>query len=122
MNRPPVVSGMPGGEKPKPNILGWLMFRPKEMTSIHYLCMPYNPRPPLYMYFSSPPPFEGPGHPYPYVKVRNCCWGTCSAGPQMVALPAMPAPGLPINPQPGSGVMPADVGPATGPRPGSALP
>lgn len=129
MNRPdaPACAATDGPceAKHKPQVLNFFCYRPRQMTSIHELCMPYNPRPPLYLYFRYPHPLEGPGHPYPYCSGGYChkggyCAG-CATGPHMVAMPAStyewPAGSVPKpdsqDPHPeGHG-----VAPSPGPRP-----
>ncbi len=82
------AEGPPAG-KDKVNLVGFFTYRPCSLTGPGYLCMPYNPRPPLYLYFLYPPLLERGPHQYPPDTCRNCWNGRCSAGPHMFALPSM---------------------------------
>ncbi len=83
---------------PKPPLVKWLSYRPLQLTCWYYLCMPYNPRPPLYLYFGYPPPLCGPHHPYPFGKLTNCWNGHCQAGPPLDPRPQRVHPSF--GPQP----------------------
>lgn len=98
----------PPSDKQKHPLLKWLSFRPRELVSPHYLYMPYNPRPPLYLYFNYPPLLCGPGHVYPCGKVKTC-WNGCAGG----------APGF-GPPGPGPGYAAAGPAPAGIVAPGQA--
>ncbi len=74
----------PEGAKLK-RLLYWFCYRPKELVRPRELCQAYNPRPPLYLYFFYPQPFEGPGQRYPYGPTSQCWSPSCSAG-----VPAVP--------------------------------
>jgi hypothetical protein len=69
-------------------LVRYFSYCPCQLTSIHELYEPYNPQPPLYLYFLHPPVLEGPPHTYPCCAKNNCWSSSCSAGPHMFALPS----------------------------------
>jgi len=86
---PPMAAPAEDSGKDKISLVGYFAHRPCQLTSPHYLYMPYNPRPPLYLYFLYPPLLEHGPHEYPPNQCKNCWNGRCSAGPHMFALPSM---------------------------------
>lgn len=118
MNRP---SARPEVDKNKLKFLSFFTYRPKEMTSMHDLCMPYNPRPPLYMYYFYPHPIEGLPHPYPYGKSKGWC-STCAAAPppppKMLFAPGAP----PAYADPGASSPGEPTGPGGTSSPGGPIP